>query len=271
MACVSVPASNARPATTSTGSSSLSSPSASSRFAGSMPSSSHSDEPTSWPCARANGNIIAPPIRIVSATSRKASSTPILSVTLAPPTMATSGRVGIGQDAGQRLDLALEQPAGRAGQQLRHPVGRGVGAVGGAERVVHEHLAERRVPLRQLRVVVGLAVEEAHVLDHHHVAAGQRGRVGLVGQRHVQLQQLAEPRRHRRQRQLRVAPLRPAQVGQQHQSLGALLAQLAQGRQRGPDAGVVGDLAVAQRDVEVHPRYDGLAGHVEVVQRVQAD
>ena len=59
-----------------------------------MPSSSHSDEPTSWPCALANGNIIAPPIRIVSATSRKASRTPILSVTLAPPTMATSGRSG---------------------------------------------------------------------------------------------------------------------------------------------------------------------------------
>ena len=59
-----------------------------------MPSSSHSDEPTSWPWALKNGKHIAPPIRTVSARSRKASSTPILSVTFAPPTTATSGRFG---------------------------------------------------------------------------------------------------------------------------------------------------------------------------------
>ena len=85
----------------------------------------------------------------------------------------------VGQDAGERLDLTLQQPPGRAGQQRRHPVRGGVGAVGGTERVVHEHVAQRRVPLRQLRVVVGLAGEEAHVLDHHHVAGRQRVGVGL--------------------------------------------------------------------------------------------
>jgi hypothetical protein len=53
-----------------------------------------------------------------SALWRNASSTPILSVTLAPPTTATSGRSGL-EDARQRRHLALEQAPGRARQQLR--------------------------------------------------------------------------------------------------------------------------------------------------------
>ena len=88
---------------------------------------------------------IAPPIRIASAISRNASSTPILSVTLAPPTIATSGRCGVVEDALQRLDLALEQEPGRARQQLRDAVRRGVRAVRGAERVVDVDVAERGV------------------------------------------------------------------------------------------------------------------------------
>ena len=90
--CTSVSAENSRPATRSVGSSSLSL--ASARFAGSTPSSSHFDAPTSWPWAAKNGKHMAPPIRTVSARSRNASRTPILSVTLAPPTTATSGRCG---------------------------------------------------------------------------------------------------------------------------------------------------------------------------------
>src|SRR3954452_7060550 len=90
--CVSVPSENSRPRTRSTGSSSLSSPST--LRAGSMPSDSHSEAPTECPCAAKNGKHIAPPISTLSATSRKRSTTPILSVTLAPPTTATSGRRG---------------------------------------------------------------------------------------------------------------------------------------------------------------------------------
>ena len=52
--------------------------------------------------------------------SRNASSTPILSVTFAPPTIATSGRRGSARMPGQRLDLAL-RAAGRrrVGEQVR--------------------------------------------------------------------------------------------------------------------------------------------------------
>ena len=82
--------------------------------AGSTPASSHSESPTSWPWALKNGKHIAPPIRIASARSRNASSTPILSVTLAPPTTATSGRFGVVEDAAQRRDLALQQAPGGA-------------------------------------------------------------------------------------------------------------------------------------------------------------
>ena len=65
----------------------------------------------SWPWALKNGKHMAPPIRIASARSRNASITPILSVTLAPPTTATSGRCGSSRMPRERLDLALEQAA----------------------------------------------------------------------------------------------------------------------------------------------------------------
>ena len=138
----SVSALNSRPATRSSGSSSFSAPA--SLRAGSTPASSHSESPTSWPWALKNGKHIAPPIRIVSARSRNASSTPILSVTLAPPTTATSGRLGSSRMPLQRRDLALEQPARRARQQVRDGLGGGVRAVGGAERVVDVDVGERR-------------------------------------------------------------------------------------------------------------------------------
>ena len=116
-----------------------------------MPSSSHSEEPTSWPWALKNGKHIAPPIRTVSARSRNASSTPILSVTFAPPTTATSGRFG-----SSRMPLSVvtsrssSRPAARR-QQVRDALGRGVRAVRGAERVVDVDVGELRVALGQRR------------------------------------------------------------------------------------------------------------------------
>src|SRR5271165_1869069 len=60
----------------------------------SVSSSSHSESPTSWPCAHRNGKHIAPPIISTSAIFRKRSITPILSATFEPPTITTSGRTG---------------------------------------------------------------------------------------------------------------------------------------------------------------------------------
>ena len=61
-----------------------------------------------------NGKHIAPPISIVSASSRKRSITAILSVTLAPPSTATSGRAGSARIAPQ-----LRRPRARAAARRR--------------------------------------------------------------------------------------------------------------------------------------------------------
>ena len=60
-------------------------------FARSSLSSSTKESPTSYPRAFQNVNIIAPPIRKRSAFFIKFSMTPILSDTLAPPSMTTNG------------------------------------------------------------------------------------------------------------------------------------------------------------------------------------
>jgi hypothetical protein len=49
---------------------------------------------------------------------------------------------------------------------------------------------------------------------------------------------------------------------------GAALAELGEGRQARPDASVVGDLAVPQRDVQVEADEDASAGEVaEILER----
>ena len=106
--------------------------------------------------------------------------TPILSVTLAPPTIATSGWPGSSRIPGQRPHLALQQQAGRAlVLQARHALRRGVRPVGGAEGVVDVDVAQPRVGLSELRVVLRLARLVAHVLEREDVAREQLVGVGL--------------------------------------------------------------------------------------------
>ena len=58
-------------------------------------SGSQSDIPTSYPCALKNVYDIPPPMNSVSTLSNKASITPILSDTFAPPTIAINGLTGL--------------------------------------------------------------------------------------------------------------------------------------------------------------------------------
>ena len=60
-----------------------------------------------------------------------------------------------------------------------------MGAVRGAERVVHVRLAERGQFLAERGIVLLLALVEAQVLHHQHVAVAQRGgfRAGVVAHR----------------------------------------------------------------------------------------
>ena len=246
-------AANRSATTRSTGSSIAArapSPAASARPASSTSSPAHSDEPTEWPWAAKNGKHIAPPIRIVSATSWKRSITAILSVTLAPPSTATSGPGGVVQQPRERRDLLLEQQTRRPlGDQPRHALGRGVRPVGGPERVVHVHVGEPRQRGRQLWIVAGLARLVADVLEHQHVS-----RVEVVGerldilphdgrrQRHVGAGQLGQPVGGGPHRQLRLAVLGTAEVRDDHER-GAASAELRDRRQRRADPRVVGDLA----------------------------
>ena len=170
----------------------------STRPASSTPSSSTSESPVAIPSARKKLKHIAPPIRISSAVSRKRSMTPILSLTLAPPRITTKGGVGIVADGRQLDDLALEQQAGVGRQQVRHPLGRRVGAVRGAEGVVDVELGELGELGRELGVVLLLAGLEAAVLEHEHVARRRAPRRRCARRR----------RRHRARarRRLRAAP-----------------------------------------------------------------
>ena len=175
-------------------------------------------------------------------------------------------------DRAERHDLVLEQePGDRGTQVLGHAGGRGVGAMGRAERVVHVGVAERGELAREPRVVLGLAPLPARVLEHEHrrrlepVDAAPHLRPHDVGSLvHLGVDQLAQPRRHGRQRGLRIAALRPAQVRAQHHPHAALQQELDRG-QGGADARVVDHAAVLERHVEVHAREHALSGgHVEV-------
>ena len=179
------------------------------------PASSHSESPMSWPSARKNGKHIAPPIRIVSARSRNASRTPILSVTFAPPTIATSGRAGSSRIARSVVTSRSSSRPAADGQQVRDRLGRRMCAVRGAERVVDVDVGQRGVAAGEADVVGGLPRVEAHVLEHHDVAVGNASRSAASG---ISVDSSSAARcRDRRQRQRRVDTLRAPEVRGEHE------------------------------------------------------
>ena len=192
-----------------------------------------------------------------SASSRKRSISAILSVTLAPPRTTTNGRSGASTIRLQRDDLALEQQPGRRREQLGHPGGGGVRAVGRAEGVVHVGVGQPGQLLGQVGVVLRLAALPARVLEHQDAARLQPlGAAPDLRADHVgrlvdgSVDQLRQPVRGRLERGLGVTALGPPQVGAQDQPRPALQQQLDRGH-RGPDPAVVGHPAVVQRHVEV--------------------
>ncbi len=223
------------------------------------PSSSHIDAPTSWPWTLKKGKHIAPPIRTVSASSRKRRITAILSVTLAPPSTATSGRAGSARIASSTVtSRSSSSPAAASATWWVTPSVEACARCARAEGVVHvdvRQLAERG---RELIVVLGLARLEADVLEQQHPARLQAidGCVGarsddVVGEVDVRTGQLGQTRRDRRQREGGVGrALGPSEVAREDH-LRAAAAQVLDRRQRRADASVVGDRAVLDRDVEV--------------------
>ena len=129
----------------------------------------------------------------------------------------------------------------------------------GAERVVDVHVAERGQLLAERGVVLLLALVEAQVLQHEHVAVAQRrglrARVVAhrVGCEHDGLaQQLREllGGGAQRERLFEALARRAAEMAHEHDAR-TLRDELLDGGQRGADARVVGDDAVFHRHVEV--------------------
>ncbi len=133
-----------------------------------------------------------------------------------------------------------------------------------AEGVVDVEIGQCRERCGELRVVLSLAGLVADVLEQQDLPAlelvrhscdvvtDDRGR-----HLHGHSEQLAQPLGDWRQRQLGLALLRPAEVGDQHEAR-AVTHQLAQRRQRGAHARVIGDPTVpiewhVEIDAHEHP------------------
>jgi hypothetical protein len=186
------------------------------------------------------------------------------------------GPRGVAERLAEVLDLLLDQEPGRLLlHEPRHAGGRRVGAVGGAERVVHPDVGDRGELLRERLVVLLLLRVEAEVLEEqdltvlevlhellHPVADA------VVGEDDVLLQQLGQALRRGLEGELLPIlglPLRAPQVrGQDHLRL--VVDGVADRRERSPDPRVVGHPPLlVEGDVEVDADEDALAREVEGV------
>jgi len=151
-----------------------------------------------------------------------------------------------------------------------------MGAVRRGEGVGDEDVAELDHLGGQRRVVLGLTLVEAGVLEHQNVAVLHGGdrllgfRPDAIGSEGDRLaEHLGDRRHHLREREFRVRSfLGAAEMGKQDRPA-ALFRHLADGRGAGPDARVVGDLAVRHGDVEVDADEHALALQIDAVERAK--
>ncbi len=148
-------------------------------------------------------------------------------------------------DSEQHLDLAREQPPRRAGQRPRRADDRCVRAMSGAERVVDVEVLPFDEVLHEGGIARFLPRVEPQVLEQ--LDAGG---------------ELREPSADGRHRPPLVGlPLRPAEMAACGDR-GAVTSEPLDGRQRGSDAQIVGDLAVFERHVEVGAQQHAPPGDV---------
>ena len=149
-----------------------------------------------------------------------------------------------------------------------------MGAVRGAERVVHVRLAERGQFLAERGIVLLLALVEAQVLHHQHVAVAQRGgfRAGVVahrvgGEHHGLAHKLGEllGGGTQRERLLEALAGRTAEMAHEDDAR-AVVDEFLDGGQRRADARVVGHVAIGiHRRVEVDAHEHLLAREILVI------
>jgi hypothetical protein len=154
------------------------------------------------------------------------------------------------------------------------PLGAGVGAVRGAERVVDVEVGEVGQRGGELRIVRLLLGVEAEVLEHQQVARTQlldghldSGSERVAGHPHRAAEELAEAVGDRLQAESVVhLALRPPEMAGEDDGR-PTLQQVHDRRQAGANAGVVGDPPVVERDVEVGTQEDALARNVDITDR----
>ena len=182
------------------------------------------------------------------------------------------GTLRIGQSLAHDGNFLLHQVAADGGQVIRHTGGGGVGTVGRTERVVDENIRQGSQLLAQLRVVLGLALLKAGVLQQHDLALLQGSGLGLGilachvgGHDDLLAQQLAQPGGNHLQAQLRLPlALGLAHVGAQD-DLGVMCDQIPDGGQRSHDPLVRGDNTVLGGNVEIAAAQHALTGYVNVL------
>ncbi len=160
------------------------------------------------------------------------------------------------QRAAQRVELGAQQRAGAGdGRELGDAVGGGFGAVGGAECVVHIDVAQLGHLLRQLVAILLLARVDPAVFQQHHLAGNRRRR------RRPSPASAPPAGPAARTGGARPAPACPRglnapSVGRPRWEVTITAAPAssacADGRHRGADAGVFGDIAgIVLRHVEI--------------------
>ena len=147
-----------------------------------------------------------------------------------------------------------------------------MGAVSGAEGVVHVAVSQAGQLFAELGQVLGLLLAEAGVLQQNHVAVVHSGNSGLsllahngvvIGEHNVLAQQLAQTHGYGSQAELLFgAVLGLAQMAAQDH-LATVLDQLLDGGQGGNDAVIVGDHALLHGNVEIAAHQNALALNVQ--------
>ena len=158
------------------------------------------------------------------------------------------------------------------GEEMRQPLGRGVGAVRGGEGIVDVEIAVRRNRLGEFGIVRFLARPEPHIVEQPDIAIAQdadrlldHGPRDFGDEHDFLVQNPLDIALHHAGAHGRVAlALGPAEMREQ-QDLGALVRQLEDGLLDRLDAGDVAGAPLLHRQVEIDAHQRDLAGYVAKV------
>ena len=187
------------------------------------------------------------------------------------------GRLRLAEEPAEGGDLLHdESPSRLALQKLRHAGYRGMCPVHRAEGVGHIDVSQCREGGGEARLVGGLGVVVAEILQQTDLAGAERCAGGaslpahtIAGKEHLPAEELGESRGNRPETEFRFGlALRTAAVRDQQKSR-AGVGELSQRRQGGLEPGGVGNSTFGQRHIEIdaHENANALErGEIEIFQ-----